>query len=151
MPSQEASVEVDVDARVAYDQWTQFEAFPAFMAHIKDVRQVDDSHLHWTVDVDGSEKQGDIEITEQIPDQRIAWRSTSGPQNDGAITFEKVRENVTRVTMDLVYDSSGYGANGGAADDEVLRHLQNDLNSFKSFIERRGTETGAWRGEIGTS
>lgn len=151
MASQEASVEVDVDVRVAYDQWTQFETFPAFMAHVKDVRQVDDSHLHWAVEVDGSEKQGDIEITEQIPDQRIAWRSTGGPQNDGAVTFEKLRENVTRVTLELVYDPSGYGANGGASEDEVLQHLQNDLNGFKSFIEQRGTETGAWRGEIGTS
>lgn len=151
MASQEASVEVNVDVRVAYDQWTQFELFPQFMAHVADVRQIDDTHMHWTVTVDGSRKEGDIEITEQIPDQRIAWRSTSGSRNDGAVTFEKVRENVTRVTLDLDYDPAGYGANGGAAEDEVQQHLRNDLNSFKTFIERRGTETGAWRGEVGTS
>src|ERR1044071_4276288 len=89
----EQSVEVDVPLRTAYNQWTQFEDFPRFMEGVREVRQTDDSHLHWRAQIGGKEVQWDAEITDQTPDQRIAWRSTSGPRNDGAVSFHPLSDN----------------------------------------------------------
>ena len=63
----EKMIEVDCPVRTVYNQWTQFEDFPKFMAGVKEVRQVDDTHLHWCVEVVGKDKEWDSEITEQEP------------------------------------------------------------------------------------
>jgi uncharacterized membrane protein len=144
----EASSEVDVPVRTAYDQWTQFEAFPRFMSSVQQVRQVDDTHLHWEAKVAGKPKQWDAEITEQIPDQRIAWRSTSGPLNMGVVTFDKVREDCTRVTLRMVYGPESMDERIADALGAVKMEAQRNLANFKRMIESQGSETGAWRGSI---
>jgi uncharacterized membrane protein len=144
----EASCEVDVPVRTAYDQWTQFEDFPRFMSSVQQVHQVDDTHLHWNAKVAGKPKQWDAEITEQIPDQRIAWRSTSGPLNMGVVTFDKVREDCTRVTLRMVYGPESMDEKIGDALGAVKMEAQRNLASFKRMIESQGSETGAWRGSV---
>ena len=64
METVEKSIEVHVPVSIAYNQWTQFEDFPRFMEGIKEVRQFDDTHLHWRAEVGGKEKEWDAEITE---------------------------------------------------------------------------------------
>jgi uncharacterized membrane protein len=144
----ETSMEVDVPVRTAYDQWTQFEEFPRFMGSVDQVRQVDDTHLHWKATVAGKPKEWDVEITEQIPDQRIAWRSIGGPMNMGVVTFDKIAEGRTRVTLRMVYGPQSWdeklGDALGAMKLEAMRNLQN----FKSMMESMGSETGAWRGTV---
>lgn len=144
----EASCEVDVPVRTAYDQWTQFEDFPRFMSSVQQVQQVDDTHLHWNAKVAGKPKQWDAEITEQIPDQRIAWRSTSGPLSMGVVTFDKVREDCTRVTLRMVYGPQSMDEKIADALGAVKMEAQRNLASFKRMIESQGSETGAWRGSI---
>jgi uncharacterized membrane protein len=144
----EASCEVDVPVRTAYDQWTQFEDFPRFMSSVQQVHQVDDTHLHWNAKVAGKPKQWDAEITEQIPDQRIAWRSTSGPLNMGVVTFDKVREDCTRVTLRMVYGPQSMDEKIGDALGAVKMEAQRNLANFKKMIETQGSETGAWRGSV---
>lgn len=122
--------------------------FPQFLEHVTNVLQIDDSHLKWTVPVNGSEPTGEADITEQIPDERIAWRGTGGPKNEDSVRFDRVRENVTRATLGMEYDPTGFG---GASDDAVRQRLQDDLGNFKTFTEQLDTETGVWRGEIETS
>lgn len=142
------SIDVDVPLRTAYNQWTQFEEFPRFMEGIEEVRQIDDSHLRWRAEIAGKLKEWDAEIIEQIPDQRIAWRSTSGANNAGAVNFTPLAENKTRVSVQMVYDPEGFVENVGDALGIAERRVAGDLERFKEFIESRGQETGAWRGTI---
>jgi len=142
------SVEVDVPISTAYNQWTQFEDFPKFKAGVLDVRQLDDRHLHWRARIAGKEEQWDAEITEQVPDRLIAWRSTSGLRNEGRVTFEKLSDSRTRVELRLDYEPRGMVEKVGDALGAVSMRASGNLQRFKTFLEQRGSETGAWRGSI---
>jgi Polyketide cyclase / dehydrase and lipid transport len=142
------SVEVDVPVRTAYDQWTQFEEFPRFMAAVDEVRQLDDTHLHWVAQVAGHRAEWSAEITEQIPDARIAWRSTSGRDTTGLVTFESVDSARTLVTVDFEYETEGLTEGIGSAIGVDDRQVKADLERFKELIEAQGEPSGAWRGKV---
>jgi uncharacterized membrane protein len=142
------AIDVHVPVRTAYDQWTQFETFPNFMEGVKSVRQLDDTTLEWVADVAGREKRWKATITEQEPDQRIAWTSTQGAHNAGVVTFHRIDDGTSRVTLQLDVDPEGPVENVGDALGLVTRQVKGDMERFKDFIEARGTETGAWRGEV---
>ncbi len=148
MASVTKSIDVRVPVRTAYDQWTQFEEFPRFMEGVKSVKQLDDTHLHWIAEIGGQTKEWDAEITEQIPDERIAWRSTSGAKNAGVVTFHRLGDGLTRVTLQMEYEPEGAAESIGDALGFVSRRVEGDLERFRDFIEGRGVETGAWRGEV---
>jgi uncharacterized membrane protein len=142
------AVEVRVPVRTAYDQWTQFESFPEFMEGVKSVRQLDDTTLEWVADVAGREKRWKATITEQQPDQRIAWTSTDGAHNAGVVTFHRLDDATSRVALQLDVDPEGPVENVGDALGLVTRRVKGDMERFREFIEARGTETGAWRGKV---
>ena len=142
------SVDVTVPIQTAYNQWTQFEEFPRFMEGVKSVTQTDDTHLHWVAEIAGKEKEWDAEISEQHPDERIAWTSTSGARNAGVVTFHRLDDNKTRVTLQMDVDPEGLIENVGDWTGVLDRRVQGDMDRFKEFIESRGVETGAWRGEV---
>jgi uncharacterized membrane protein len=148
MKSVEESLELEVPVSTAYNQWTQFEQFPQFMATVEQVRQLDDTHLHWRANVGGKIKEWDAEITEQIPDQRIAWRSTSGPHNAGVVTFHRIGENRTRVMLQMDYEPETIGEKVGDAVGAVKLTAKGNLKRFKELVEQRGSETGGWRGTV---
>ena len=148
MSTIEKSIDVHVPVQVAYNQWTQFEEFPRFMEGIEEVKQLDEKRLHWRANIGGKEKQWDATITEQAPDQRIAWRNTTGSTNAGVVTFHFINDNTTRIMLQLEYEPEGVVENVGDIVGVVSRRVQGDLQRFKEFIEARGTETGAWRGKI---
>jgi uncharacterized membrane protein len=142
------SIDVNVPILTAYNQWTQFEDFPHFMEGVKSVKQLDDTHLHWVAEIAGVEKEWDAEITEQHPDERIAWKSLSGPKHAGVVTFHRLDDNMTRVMLQMDVDPEGPLENIGVAIGALDRRVEGDLDRFKQFIEFRGRETGAWRGEV---
>lgn len=148
MSSVNESIEVNVPITTAYNQWTQFEEFPRFMNSVHEVKQLDDQHLHWRADVAGKAEEWDAEITEQIPDERIAWRSISGPRNAGVVAFHKISDSATRVTLQMDYEPQTFSEQIGAALGAVKMEVKSNLKRFKELIESRGTETGAWRGSI---
>jgi uncharacterized membrane protein len=148
MATIEKSTDVDVPVRTAYNQWTQFESFPLFMEGVKEVRQLDDKRLHWRAEVAGKDVEWTAEIVQQIPDQRITWRSTSGAANAGSISFAPLADAKTRVTLRMEYDPEGAAQTTGSALGLVSARIEGDLRRFKKFIEERGQETGQWRGEI---
>ncbi len=148
METIEQSIEVEAPIETVYNQWTQFEEFPRFMSNVKEVRQLDDKRLHWRASIAGKEKEWDAEIFKQEQDTRIAWRSTSGAHNAGEVRFDKGSDGKTRVTLELSYDPEGVVENVGDALGVVSAQVKGDLERFKAFIEERGRETGAWRGEI---
>jgi uncharacterized membrane protein len=142
------SVDVEVDVRTAYNQWTQFEEFPSFMEGVESVEQLDDRHLRWQVDIAGIDREFEAEITEQIPDQRIAWRSRTGVDQGGVVTFHPLDDAQTRVTLQMVFEPEGPAEQIGDKTGAVSARARGDLQRFKQYIEERGSETGAWRGEI---
>jgi len=142
------SIDVRVPVRTAYNQWTQFEDFPRFMEGVEKVEQLDDTRLHWVAKVAGKKKEWDAEITEQTPDQRVAWTATSGAPNGGVVTFHRLDDSTTRVTVQMEVEPEGPVEAVGAAAGIPDRRVKGDLDRFKEFIESRGTETGAWRGEV---
>jgi uncharacterized membrane protein len=144
----EGHIDVNVPVRTAYNQWTQFEEFPHFMEGILEIRQQDDRHLHWKAQVGGKVEEWDAEITEQQPDQRIAWHSINGAQNAGVVTFHTLDANTTRVMLQLDYDPEGVVENVGDKLGIIQGRVMGDLKRFKEFIESRQQETGAWRGTI---
>lgn len=148
METIQKSIDVDVPLHTAYNQWTQFETFPEFMEGIQEVRQLDDRHVHWVADVGGKHKEWDAEIVEQIPDQRIQWRSTSGARNDGLVEFEPISDSQTHVTVKMNYETEGVLEGIGDFFGVTSHRVEGDLERFKEFVETRGAETGAWRGEI---
>jgi len=148
MASVVESIDVKVPVSTAYNQWTQFEEFPEFMEGVKSVAQTDDTHLHWVAEVGGAEKEWDAEITEQHADERVAWTATSGAENAGVVTFHRIDDETTRVTLQMDVDPEGLVENVGTALGFLDRRVRGDLERFKEFIERRGSETGAWRGEV---
>jgi uncharacterized membrane protein len=145
----EKSIDVDVPIRQAYDQWTQFESFPQFMGGVERITQLDDRHTHWVTKIGGVEREFDAEITEQHPEERVAWRSTSGDATHaGVVTFHKISDTTTRVMVQLDWEPEGVVEKVGAAVGVDDRQVTADVKRFKEFIESRGTETGAWRGDI---
>jgi uncharacterized membrane protein len=148
MNTVEKSIVVSVPVRTAYNQWTQFEEFPQFMEGIEEVRQEGDSHTHWRANIAGKDVEWDADITEQTPDQRVSWRSTTGAHNAGTVSFRSQGDDRTNVTLRLEFEPEGFFETVGSALGFVDRRVEGDLERFKTFIESRGQETGAWRGEI---
>ncbi len=146
-------VDVDVPVSTAYNQWTQFEEFPRFMDGIERVQQLDDRRMHWVANFGGSTHEWDAEITEQIPDERVAWKSTSGQPNAGVITFHRIDDNTCRLMLQIDHEPDGVVDHVGDWLGFVKRRAKGDLERFKELIEGRGSgnETGAWRGEVGQS
>jgi uncharacterized membrane protein len=148
MAAIEQSIVVNVPVQMAYNQWTQFEEFPRFMDGVESVRQLDDKRLHWRANIGGKVKEWDAEITEQHPDERIAWTARSGARNAGVVTFHRLDENRTKIMLQVDYEPEGVVETVGDTVGVVSGRIKADLERFKEFIESRHRETGAWRGEI---
>lgn len=144
----EKSIEVDAPLRAVYNQWTQFEDFPKFMQGVQEVRQLDDQRLFWRAEIMAKDVEWEAEIYEQIPDRRIAWRSISGHPNAGAVSFEPLGPDRTRVTLALSYEPLGIAEKVADALGLVTGRIEGDLKRFREFIEERRVATGGWRGEI---
>ncbi|MFC7504157.1 SRPBCC family protein [Nocardioides sp. CPCC 206347] len=143
------SIDVDVPVSTAYNQWTQFESFPQFMSGVESITQLDDKRLHWVTSVAGVEREFDAEITEQHPDERVAWTSTGGDTKQaGAVTFHRLDDAKTRVMVQIDWQPSDLVEKVGSAINVDEHRVKGDLERFKDFIEARGTETGAWRGDV---
>ncbi len=141
-------IDVEVPLSTAYNQWTQFEEFPRFMEGVKSVTQVDDTHLRWVAEIAGSDQEWTAEIIEQVPDERIAWRATSGAENAGIVTFATNEDGTTRVSLQMDVEPEGVVESVGTALGVLDRRVKGDLERFKEYIEARRAETGAWRGTV---
>ncbi|MEE6272869.1 SRPBCC family protein [Georgenia wangjunii] len=145
----EESIDVDVPVRTVYDQWTQFESFPEFMDGVDSITQIDDTHNHWVTTIGGVTREFDTEITEQHPDERVAWKTTGGETHHaGVVTFHRLSDTTTRVMIQMDWKPEGLVEKAGAVVGVDDRQVKADAKRFKKFIESRGTETGAWRGNV---
>lgn len=149
MSTLEESVEVAVPVNVAYDQWTQFEDFPHFMNGVERIEQRTPTLTHWVTKVDGVQREFDAEITEQIPDERVAWTTVGGDvRQAGVVTFHRIDSDRTKVMLQMEHDPQGLADKVGDKLGLVGMQAKGDLNRFKTYIENRGTPTGEWRGQV---
>ncbi|MEU6119322.1 SRPBCC family protein [Streptomyces sp. NPDC047117] len=145
----EESVEVAVPVTKAYNQWTQFEEFPRFMDGVERIEQKTPTLTHWVTKIAGVKREFDAQITEQIPDERVAWTTVEGEARQaGVVTFHRIDDQHTKVMLQLEHDPEGIADTVGDKLGFVRSKATTDLKNFKKFIESRGTETGAWRGEV---
>lgn len=143
------TIDVDVPVRTAYNQWTQFESFPHFLDEVESITQTDDTHTHWTVKVAGATREFDAEITEQHPDERVAWNSIGGEtEHAGVVTFHKLSDVETRVTVQIDWEPEGLAEKLGSLVGVGSHAVKKDLKNFKEFIETQGGATGSWRGDV---
>jgi Polyketide cyclase / dehydrase and lipid transport/Protein of unknown function (DUF2934) len=140
-------MEVNAPLQTVYNQWTRFEEFPRFMDGVDEVRQDGPNRLFWKAKIGGKEKQWEAEITEQVPNTRIAWRSVDGASNRGAITFEELDVLQTRITLTMEYEPEGFFEQAGDALGIPLGQVAEDLNRFREFMENRGSQPDASRGQ----
>ncbi|MFC9154626.1 SRPBCC family protein [Streptomyces bauhiniae] len=150
MSQVEESIEVRVPVTDAYDQWTQFEDFPQFMDGVERIEQRTGTLTHWKTNIAGVEREFDAEITEQIPDERVAWTSVGGEARQaGVVTFHRIDDDTTKVMLQLDYAPETLTEKVGDKLGFVKRQATGDLKRFKEFIEKRGgIATGEWRGEV---
>jgi uncharacterized membrane protein len=144
----DASIEVNVPVSVAYNQWTQFEDFPLFMEGVEHVQQLGDTRLHWVANIGGKKAEWDAKILEQHPDRQISWISEDGKKTRGTVSFEPLGQAKTRVRLSMSYLAEGPVEQLGSAAGIDSRRVTGDLERFKELVETRGSESGAWRGEI---
>jgi uncharacterized membrane protein len=142
------SVDVQVPISRAYNQWTQFETFPSFMEGVEEIRQLDDTHTHWVTKIGGVTREFNATITEQHPDERVAWKADDGPTHAGVITFHRLDDSTTRVTAQMDIDPDGFVEKVADKLGILNSRVKGDLQRFKEFIEQHGQETGEWRGDV---
>jgi uncharacterized membrane protein len=133
----EKSIDVRCPLRAVYNQWTRFEDFPEFMSSVKEVRQVDDTHVHCHAEIRGEETEVDAEIIDQVPNEHIAWKSLSGTPSVGVLHFEPLGPQLTRVRLMMAYEPAGAADGTREAIESLSASLQDTIENFKSFIENR--------------
>jgi uncharacterized membrane protein len=148
MSAIEESIQVHAPLRAVYDQWTQFEEFPKFMDGIKEVRQIDDTHLHWVAVFGGQEHEWDAEITEQRPDERVAWKNTDGKDNAGVVTFHRIADDQTQIMVQMDFVPEGIVEKLGNALGVPDHRVKGDLTRFKELVETSDHTADGWREEV---
>lgn len=148
MESVEETLVVDVPVRQAYDQWTRFESFPAFMEGIDTVEQVSDTLVRFRGEIGGKNEEWTAKIVEQVPDERVQWRSVEGAKHGGTVLFEPHRPDQTKITLFLDYEPETFTEKVGDAFGFFQARVKKDLHNFKEYIEERARAEGGWRGEV---
>ncbi|TVR76157.1 MAG: SRPBCC family protein [Sphaerobacteraceae bacterium] len=148
MPTVEKSIEVNAPVSTVYNQWTQFEEFPKFMDGVREVHQIDDTRMVWHANIAGQDESWEAEVTEQIPDKRVAWRNKTGAVNAGVVTFHHIDEDKARVMLQMDYEPESIVESVGDKLGFMSRRVEGDLERFKELVESRGEETGGWRGQV---
>jgi uncharacterized membrane protein len=143
-----AALDVNRPIDTVYNQWTQFESFPKFMEGVERVHQLDDTQLHWKINVGPSTREFFVTVTEQHPEERVSWRADDGPNHAGVVTFHRINDDTTRVTTQMDIDPEGFVEQAADKLGILDRRVHSDLERFKQFIEAQPAETGAWRGDV---
>jgi uncharacterized membrane protein len=142
-------IDVGVDLRTAYDQWTQYQDFSTFAKGVKSANRADDTHSDWQMKIFWSNRNWKATTTEQIPDDRIQWTSEGAKgTTKGVVSFHKLADNLTRVLLVIEYYPQGLFEKTGNIWRAQGRRARLDLKNFARFITLKGEAEDGWRGEI---
>ncbi|WP_353945736.1 SRPBCC family protein [Streptomyces sp. HUAS MG91] len=142
-------IDVGVDLRTAYDQWTQYQEFSTFARGVKNANRADDVTSDWQMKVFWSSRSWKAHTTEQVPDDRIQWTSEGAKgTTKGVITFHRLADRLTRVLLVIEYYPKGLFEKTGNIWRAQGRRARLDLKHFARFVTIRGEASDGWRGEI---
>ncbi|HSC50145.1 MAG TPA: SRPBCC family protein [Gaiellaceae bacterium] len=127
--------DVAVPVEKAYEAWTNFEEYPEFMHRVLDVSQDGDDKIHWQEKIWFSTRDWDGEIVERRENDRVAWKTISGTQHSGIVSFHKLDDNLTRVMVDVDFLPSGMIEKMASGLRFVKRAVEADLARFKAYVE----------------
>ncbi|MGP3775173.1 SRPBCC family protein [Streptomyces sp. SDT5-1] len=142
-------IDVGVDLRTAYDQWTQYQDFSTFAKGVKNANRADDVTSDWQLKVFWSNRSWKAHTTEQHPDDRIAWTSEGAKgTTKGVVSFHPMGERLTRVLLLIEYYPKGLFEKTGNIWRAQGRRARLDLKHYARFVTLRGDTPEGWRGEI---
>ncbi|MDH6606299.1 putative membrane protein [Streptomyces sp. SAI-208] len=142
-------IDVGVDLRTAYDQWTQYQDFSTFAKGVKSANRADDTHTDWQAKIFWSNRGWKATTTEQVPDERIQWTSEGAKgTTKGVVSFHKLADKLTRVLLVIEYYPQGLFEKTGNIWRAQGRRARLDLKHFARFITLKGEAEDGWRGEI---
>jgi uncharacterized membrane protein len=143
------TIDVSAPISAAYNVWTQFEDFPKFLDEVESITQVSDTLTVWKVKIGAVEREFEAKITEQHPDERVAWTSTGGDvDHGGVVTFHKLSNDETKVTVQLDWEPTGLLEKLGGVLGVDNRAIKKDLRNFKEYVETSEPTSAGWRGEV---
>jgi uncharacterized membrane protein len=136
-------IDLDVPVETTYAAWSNFELFPHYLSFVEQVTPTaDGKHHHWRVKIAGAEREFDTEVVEQIENERIAWKSTGGDEDQsGVVTFHRLGDTSSRVTVQLGWKPEGIVETAGAALGIDNHAVKSDLENFKKTIEADSSST----------
>ncbi|RMI27753.1 SRPBCC family protein [Streptomyces triticirhizae] len=143
-------IDVGVPLRTCYDHWTQFEKFGVFTKGVSNVSTSDDTTTEWKTKIAFSERSFEATIEEQVPDDRIVWRSEgSKGTTRGAVSFHELTPTLTRIIAVVEYQPAGFFEKTGNLWRAVGRRVRLDLKHFQRYVTLApDEEIEGWRGEI---
>ncbi|SOD61600.1 Uncharacterized membrane protein [Streptomyces zhaozhouensis] len=143
-------IDVGVPLRTCYDHWTQFEKFGVFTKGVSNVSTSDDTTTEWKTKIAFSERSFEATIEEQLPDDRIVWRSEGAKGTArGAVSFHELTPTLTRIVAVIEYRPSGFFEKTGNLWRAVGRRVRLDLKHFQRYVTLAADEeVEGWRGEI---
>ena len=136
MPTIETSIDINVPVETAYDQWREFAKFPQFMEGVKQVKHFD-TNLEWKAEIAGQGKEWEAEITDQTPDNHIAWPCQPGFITGGAVMFHPISDAMSKVLLQLEYIPQDNVENVGDELGPMSLHMQSELERFNHVVKRQ--------------
>ena len=131
------TTEIAADIRTVYDVWSAFEDFPKFMETVETVTLIQDDRLHWVAVIEDDTFEGDADVVDHVPDEKVTWRAVDGRET-GEVRFEKLAADSTKVTYQLEYDPAAWEGKGDTVRHWMNRRVDQDLAAFKALIEAAG-------------
>lgn len=129
------SVDIKAPVAVSWKLWSDVTRWPEFLSHVRHVERIDDRRFAWQLSLPGADKAFVAELTEVVPEDRIAWRTTEGVHHAGVVTFHHVTESTSRVTLQIEYDPKGFVERLGALTNLDSTLANYDLGEFQKLAE----------------
>jgi uncharacterized membrane protein len=130
------TVDVNAPVAVSWKLWSDVTRWPEFLRHVDQVEALDGRHFTWRLSLPGADKHFTAELTEVVPEERIAWKTTEGVHHAGVVTFHRLSERASRVTLQIEYEPKGFVEHLGALTNLDSTLANYDLGQFQVAAEQ---------------
>ncbi|MEU6679077.1 SRPBCC family protein [Streptomyces sp. NPDC046853] len=135
------SVDIKAPVSVAWELWSDVTRWPSFLSHVRLVEPLDGRRFAWQLELPGAEKNFVAELTEVVTENRIAWHTVEGVEHAGVVTFHRLSDTASRVTLQIEYDPKGFVERLGALTNLDSTLANYDLGEFQKLAEKTAQQT----------